>query len=500
MGNCTMDEYSMHIGGEFTDSTGDDRIPVRNPYNGEEWASVPSGTEEDIDRAVRAANAAFESDAWAEFTQSRRRELLYDIADVVEANLEELARLETKQNGRLFTETQGQMGHVAEYFRYFGRLCEAVGSGRTNPVDGTKADLFNFTKKEPYGVVGAITPWNVPILLSAWKLAPALAAGNAFVHKPSEQTPVSALRLAELIYEETEMPDGIYNVVPGDGEVAGATLTSHSGVDKVAFTGSTAVGREVAASAGRNLSAVSVELGGKNPNVIFPSANIENAINGVMRGIFASTGQVCMAGSRVLVHEAIHDEFLDRLLDNVSAIEVGDPMDPETDIGPMAFRDQCETVKEYIGLGEEEGATIAYGGDSPEGAPSECFIEPTVLTNVDNDMQVAQEEIFGPVASVIPFEDEAEAVALANDIDYGLAAGVWTEDMRQAHRLADDIRAGTVWINQYRIIAPNVPFGGFKDSGIGRESGLEGLKEYYQTKSVYMDLSGEVTDPFAGEY
>ena len=495
-----MDEYDLHIGGEFTDSTGSETIPVVNPYDGEQWATVPAGTAEDIDRAVETANAAFESDAWDDFTQSRRRDLLYQIGDVVEDNLEELAKLETRQNGRLFGETQGQMGHIAEYFRYFGRLCEHVGTGRTNPVDGTKEGLFNFTKKEPYGVVGAITPWNVPLLLSAWKLAPALAAGNAFVHKPSEQTPVSALRFAELVYEETDMPDGIYNVVPGYGEDAGAALTSHDGVDKVAFTGSTNVGRQVAASAGRNLSAVSVELGGKNPNVIFPSANLDNAINGVMRGIFASTGQVCMAGSRVLVHEDIHDEFVDLMIENAQDILLGDPMAPETDIGPVAFRGQWETVKEYIDLGEEEGATVAFGGEMPDELPGECFIQPTVLTDVDNDMRVAQEEIFGPVASVIPFEDEAHAVELANDVEYGLAAGVWTEDMRQAHRLADDIRAGTVWINQYRIITPNVPFGGFKDSGMGRESGIEGLKEYYQTKSVYMDLSGEVTNPFAGEY
>jgi len=495
-----MREYDLHIDGEFQASDGDDTISVTDPYDGEVWAHVPRGTATDVDRAVRAARNAFESEAWGAFTQSRRRTLLNEIADAVADNVEELAELETRQNGRIFAETKGQLGHVVEYLRYFGRLCEQAGSGRINPVDGTKEEMFCYTKREPYGVVGAVTPWNAPLLLSVWKLAPALAAGNAFVHKPSEQTPVSALRFAELVAEETSLPDGIYNVVPGYGTEAGSALVGHDDVDKVAFTGSTATGREIAAEAGRNLSAVSVELGGKSPNVVFPSADLENAINGVTKGIFASTGQVCMAGSRVLVHERVHDEFVAELVERLQGVEVGDPMDPETDVGPMAFREQWETVDEYVDLGVESGATLAYGGGMPEGAPGECFIEPTILTDVESDMRVAQEEIFGPVAAVIPFEDEADATRLANDVDFGLAAGVWTEDMRQAHRMVDAIDAGTVWVNQYRLVAPNVPFGGFKDSGIGREAGPEGLEEYHQTKSVWFDLAGDVRDPFAGDY
>ena len=491
-----MREYDLHIDGAFQESDTAERIEVTDPYDGDVWATVPRGTGSDVDRAVRAARTAFESDEWADCTQSRRRTLLNQIADVVADNLDELAELETRQNGRIVGETTGQLRHVVGYFRYFGRLCEHADSGRINPVDGTKEDMFCYTKHEPYGVVGAVTPWNTPLLLSAWKLA----AGNAFVHKPSEQTPVSALRFAELVAEETDLPDCIYNVVPGLGPEAGSALVGHEDVDKVAFTGSTATGREIAAEAGRNLSAVSVELGGKSPNVIFESANVDNAINGVMKGIFASTGQVCMAGSRVLVHESIHDAFVDELIERLEDVTLGDPMDPETDVGPMAFRGQWETVKEYVDVGVEGGATLSYGGEMPDDAPGECFIEPTILTDVESDMRVAQEEIFGPVAAVMPFADEAEATELANDVDYGLAAGVWTEDMRQAHRMVDAIDAGTVWVNQYRLVAPNVPFGGFKDSGIGREAGLEGLEEYYQTKSVWFDLAGDVSDPFAGDY
>ncbi len=489
-------EYTLFIDGEYRESAGDGQLEVEYPYDGSIWATVPTGTAEDVDAAVHAAQEAFVDGPWGESAPSARREVLYQISEVIETNLDELAELETRQNGRHIRESTAQLNHLVQYFEYFARLAEEVGEGRVNNIEAKDGEMFNYVKKEPYGVVGAITPWNAPLLLSMWKLAPALAAGNTFVHKPSEVAPVSALRLAELIHDETDIPDGVYNVVTGDGEQTGAALTDHPDVSKYAFTGSVEAGRQVAAAAGKNLAAVSLELGGKSPNVIFPSADLDNAINGVMKGIFASTGQVCMAGSRVIVHEDIHDEFVAELTDRASDIQLGDPMDPETDIGPIAFADQWEKVKEYIELGVEEGATLEFGGETPDDRPGQYFVEPTIFTDVESGMQVAQEEIFGPVVSILTFETEDEAIELANDVEYGLSGAVWTENIRQAHRMIDAIKAGSVWVNEYRYFAPSVPFGGFKNSGVGRESGREGLREYYQTKSAWIDLSGEVKNPF----
>jgi aldehyde dehydrogenase (NAD+) len=488
-------DYDLFVDGAFRESRGNERIDVEFPYNGEIWASVPDGTSEDVDDAVAAARAAFEG-PWGDTSPADRRALLAAIADVVEAHAEELAELETLQNGKLLREMEPQMRGLPEWYRYYAGLTEEVGEGRTIPVSNKDGRMFNYVRKEPYGVVGAITPWNSPLLLTTWKLAPALAAGNTFVHKPSEQTPVSALRFAELLSEHTDLPDGVYNVVPGAGGT-GAALSGHGDVDKLAFTGSTATGRKVAAAAGENLAKVSLELGGKSPNVVFPDADLGDAINGVMKGIFAATGQTCLAGSRVLVHESVHDGFVDRLTDRARDIELGDPRDPATEMGPVAFRDQWETVWRYVESGTEEGARLAFGGEMPEDQPGDCFIQPTVLVDVDSGMTVAQEEVFGPVASVIPFADEEEALELANDVDFGLAAGVWTADMDRARRFVEGVRAGTVWVNEYRIVAPNSPFGGYKDSGLGRENGREGLAEYYQTKSVWYDHAGEVGDPFA---
>ena len=320
-------------------------------------------------------------------------------------------------------------------------------------------------------------------------------AGNEFVHKRSEATPVSALRLEDRLTATAALPDGVYKVVTGAGET-GAALVQHEGVDKLAFTGSTATGRKIGAAAGRSITPVSLELGGKSPNVLFPSANLDNAVNGVVKGIFAATGQTCLAGSRVFVHESIYDSFLERFTSRAADIEIGYPLDRTTQMGPVAFREQWETVREYIELGEREGATVAYGGSQPEGLPGECFLQPTVLVDVDNGMQVAREEIFGPVASVIRFDDEDELIAQANDTPYGLAAGVWTEDYRQAHRVAEQLDAGTVWVNEYRTVSHAAPFGGFKQSGLGRENGVEALEEYRQSKTVWFDLAGEVSDPF----
>jgi len=490
----SRDTYELFIEGEFRPASGSDRIDVTFPYTGETWATVPNATESDVYDAVRAAREAFDDGAWYQTTAADRRRILHQIADVVEKHTTELGRLETRQNGKLIREMEAQANILGEWFRYFGGLCETI-EGRVIPTANKNGQIFTYTRKEPLGVVGAITPWNSPLLLTAFKLAPALAAGNTVVHKPSEHTPVSALRFAELVAESTDLPEGVYNIVTG-GPKAGKALAEHEDVDKLAFTGSTSTGRKLGKEAGERLIPVSLELGGKSPNVVFESADIHAAVTGVIKGIFAASGQTCLAGSRVFVQETIYDEFLDQLIDRAEGIGLGDPLDPETEMGPLAFRNQWEKVHEYIEGAVEEGATVATGGEQPTNLPGECFIEPTILVDVDNNMRVAQEEIFGPVACVMPFADEASALDLANATDYGLAAGIWTEDMRQANQMIEGIDAGVVWVNEYRTSSYAVPFGGYKNSGLGRENGREGLEEYLQTKSVWIDHSGEQNDPF----
>jgi aldehyde dehydrogenase (NAD+) len=490
-----IESYDQFIDGEFVSSESDDRADVTFPYDGEPWATVPLGTAGDVDRAVAAARAAFERDDWSGLQLSERAVLLRDVATVIDEHADELAELETRQNGKLIREMSGQMNSLGDWFRYYASQCETR-EGDTIPVESKDGEMFNYVVEEPYGVVGAITPWNSPLLLTTFKLAPALAAGCTFVHKPSTQTPVSALRLAELLHEEAGLPAGVYNVVTGSGSTVGDAIVNNDDVDKVSFTGSTSVGRHIGKTAGENLIPASLELGGKSPNIVFDDADLENAVNGVIKGIFAATGQTCLAGSRVFVHEEISAEFVDRIVDRARDIELGDPRDPATEMGPVAFRGQWETDREYISTALEEGATLRFGGQQPDDLPGECFLEPTILTDVENDMTVAQEEIFGPVASILTFSDEDDLVERANDTDFGLAAGIWTEDFRKAQRIADAIEAGTIWINEYRILTYNSPFGGYKDSGLGRENGTEGLEEYMQTKSVWVDLAGEVEDPF----
>lgn len=495
MSSNPVTEYDLYIDGAFVASESDERASVEYPYNGEIWASVPLGNEADVDKAVTAARNAFESDEWGSLLPSERGSILHAIADTLDEYVEELAELETKQNGKLIREMSSQMGALGEWYRYFASLCRTL-EGRVIPVESKNGEMFNYVQYEPRGVIGAITPWNSPLLLTTFKLAPALAAGCTFVHKPSTETPVSALRFAEILHQDAGLPAGVYNVVTGSGSVVGDALTNHSDIDKVAFTGSTEVGRNISEVAGRRLLPASLELGGKSPNIVFPDANLDNAVNGIIKGIFAATGQTCLAGSRVFVHEEIADEFTNRLVSRARDIQLGDPMDPETEMGPVAFRDQWETIMEYVETGVEEGARLEFGGEQPSDLPGECFISPTILVDVSNDMTIAQEEIFGPVASVMTFTDEKEVIELANDSQFGLAGGVWTEDMRRAHRVANRIQAGTVWVNEYRTLSYNTPFGGYKDSGLGRENGRDALHEYLNTKSIWFDLSGEVADPF----
>jgi aldehyde dehydrogenase (NAD+) len=486
-------EYKMLVGGEWVDARSGKTFESINPYTGKVWATAPEADEGDVDRAVRAARRAFDEGPWGRMTGTERGRLLRRFADLLAENAERIALVESTDNGKLLREMGGQLKALPEWYYYFAGAADKI-QGETIPSD--KPNFFVYTRREPVGVVGAILPWNSPLLLLTFKLAPALAAGCTFVMKPAEQTPASTLELGRL-FEEAGFPPGVFNVVTG-GAATGRALVRHPGVDKVAFTGSTETGISIMKDAADHLARVTLELGGKSPNIVFDAADPEAAANGVVSGIFAATGQTCIAGSRLFVQEAMHDDLVERLTQKAASIKLGNPLEMETEMGPVAFKEQLDKVMGYIRSGKEEGARVAYGGEVP-GAPElqdGYFVEPTILTGVSNDMKVAREEIFGPVLSVIPFRDEEEAIRQANDTRYGLAAGVWTKDLQRAHRVAHALKVGTVWVNSYRTVSFNAPFGGYKMSGIGRENGLEVLKEYTNVKSVWVELSGETRDPF----
>ena len=484
----------MYVGGEWIDAGSGDYFESDNPYLGEPWALIPRGTAADVDRAVRAAHAAFTSGEWPRLTASKRGALLRRLGDLIIEKAAELAEIEVRDNGKLYAEMSAQSAYMAQWYHYYGGLADKI-EGSVLPTD--KPDTFNYTRYEPLGVVAAIIPWNSPLLLMAWKLAPALAAGNTVVVKPSEFTSASALEFMKLV-EAAGFPPGVVNVVTGFGADVGAPLIEHPLVRKVAFTGSDATGQRVYESAARGMKRVSMELGGKSPNIVFDDADLDNAIKGVISGIFAATGQTCIAGSRLLVQQSIHDQFLEKLVAFAKTAKMGNPMSKDTQIGPVTNKPQLEKILKYIDIAKGEGAQAVLGGG--RASRPECvngwFVEPTIFSGVRNSMRIAQEEVFGPVLAVIPFKDDDEAIAIGNDVVYGLAAGVWTQNIRRALTMAEKLQAGTVWINTYRAVSYLSPFGGYKRSGLGRESGQEMIKEYLQVKSVWISTATDVPNPF----
>jgi aldehyde dehydrogenase (NAD+) len=491
----TLKEYQTYIDGEWCNAASGKTFQTFDPYTGEPWALIPECGAADVDRACEAAHRAFERGPWPGLTQSARGKLLRRIAGLIAEHAEHLARIEVRDNGKLISEMLAQLKYLPEWYYYYGGLADKI-HGSVVPID--RPDMFTYTLKEPVGVCAFITPWNSPLMLVGWKLAPALAAGCTAVLKPSEFTTASLLEFMRLVIEPAEVPPGVVNVVTGYGAVVGEPLVTHPKVAKVAFTGGTVTGARVNELAARSFKKVSLELGGKSPNVVFDDCILEDAVAGAISGIFAATGQTCIAGSRLLLQESIHEQFVERLVAMAKMARLGDPGLPETQVGPVTTPPQYQKILSYIDIAKSEGARCVLGGGpaKEEEGGGRYFVKPTIFTGVNNKMRIAQEEVFGPVLAVIPFKDEEEAVAIANDIAYGLGAGVWTQSVRRATTMAKRIRAGTVWVNTYRAVSFLMPFGGYKASGLGRENGSEAIEAYLQTKSVWINNAPGGGNPF----
>jgi acyl-CoA reductase-like NAD-dependent aldehyde dehydrogenase len=488
MAVATEREYGLFINGESTEASSGETRELIEPATGEPLATVAMAGEEDVDRAVDAARAALEG-AWAKTPPTERSRLLHALADALVANRKELAELEARNVGKAIGSVKAELVQAVENFRFYGSAIGSIG-GRSNPLGGS---LLFYSLKEPVGVCGQIIPWNYPLMMTTWKLAPALAAGCTIVLKPDSATPLSALRMAELA-TEVGFPPGTINVVSGPGPSVGAHIVRHPGIEKVAFTGSTSTGAEIMRLASDGIKRLILELGGKSPNIVFADANLEDAIPSSVWAIYYSAGQSCEARSRVLVEQSLYDDFVSRFAEAAASLRVGNPLEAETQVGSLISEEHRERVHGYVEAGREEGAEVVTGGEPADGKGA--FYPPTVLAQVDNSMRVAQEEIFGPVVTVTPFEDEKDAIRIANDVRYGLMATVWTGDPARGHRIARRIKAGTVGINMPFTAFPGIPFGGYKQSGFGRELGLETLDAYLETKSVIVSTSPKPFNPF----
>lgn len=487
----TLTRFRHYIDGRFEEGT--ETFESIDPSTGKPWAIMPAATEADVDCAVEAAHRAFHAPDWAGLTATQRGRLLYRLADLLAENAPTLAKLETADTGKIIRETSSQIGYMAEYYRYFAGLADKV-EGAHLPID--KPDLEVYLRREPIGVVAAIVPWNSQLFLAAVKLGPALAAGCTVVLKASEDGPAPLLEFARLV-DAAGFPKGVVNIVTGFGEPCGRALTSHPRVERIAFTGGPATARHIVRNSAANLAFTTLELGGKSPVLVFDDVDVDSVANGVVAGIFAASGQSCVAGSRLLVQQGVRDRLLEKLVVKARAIRIGDPQDPATEMGPLATRRQLERIEKIVGQSLDAGAELVTGGRQPPGFDAGFYCEPTILACPDGSVPSVTEELFGPVLSVLTFDTEDEAVALANDTAFGLASGVFTKDLTRAHRMIRRLRAGVVWVNTYRAVSPVVPFGGYGLSGLGREGGLESVLDYTRTKSVWIRTSdAPIPDPF----